>query len=63
MDLERIDGIKHAFQALSEKFGSGKSFEDVFELFGTFSDQSDVLFNVRKTEVFCCSALKSLNFF
>lgn len=40
------DGIKHAFSALSEKFGKNGSLVDVFELFGEFEPgQRNVLFN------------------
>lgn len=47
LNPDRVDGIKHSFTALSEKFGAGKKFEDVFELFGEFSKgEADVLFDV-----------------
>lgn len=47
MHPDRIDGVKHSFTALSEKFGHCKSFEDVFELFGEFEKgQNDVIFDV-----------------
>jgi hypothetical protein len=43
----RIDGVKHSFTALSDKFGHGKPIEDVFEMFGEFEKgQRDVLFDV-----------------
>jgi hypothetical protein len=43
----RVDGIKHSFTALSEKFGHQKAFEDVFEMFGEFEKgQHDVMFDV-----------------
>jgi len=39
--------VKHAFVALSEKFGHKSKFEDVFELFGEFEeDQPNILFDV-----------------
>lgn len=43
----KIGNIKHAFTALSEKFGHGGKIEDVFELFGEFeAGQKNVLFDV-----------------
>lgn len=40
------DGIKHAFSALSDKFGKDGSLVDVFELFGEFeAGQRNVLFS------------------
>lgn len=50
MNPNRVDGIKHSFTALSEKFGASKKFEDVFELFGEFEKgEADVLFDVSQT--------------
>lgn len=47
LNSNRVDGIKHSFTALSEKFGVAKKFEDVFELFGEFEKgEADVLFDV-----------------
>lgn len=42
------DVIKNVFLTISNKFGHGRPFEVVFELFGEFEkDQHDVLFDVR----------------
>lgn len=50
MSAHRVDGIKHTFTALSEKFGHKKPLEDVFELFGEFEAGShDVLFDVSRS--------------
>lgn len=47
LNSDRVDGIKHAFTLLSEKFGHQKPLEDVFELFGEFEkEQKNVLFDV-----------------
>lgn len=47
MNSNKLDGIKHSFTALSEKFGHAKPLEDVFELFGEFEKgEHDVLFDV-----------------
>lgn len=47
MSSYKIDGFKHSFNALSDKFGHLKPFEDVFELFGEFEKgHNDVLFDV-----------------
>lgn len=40
------DGIEHAFSELSNQFGKGSSFEEVFELFGEFEPgKKDVIFS------------------
>lgn len=50
---DKVDGIKHSFTALSEKFGHKRPLEDVFELFGEFKkEQRDVLFDVSFHENF-----------
>lgn len=50
LSAHRVDGIKHTFTALSEKFGHKKPLEDVFELFGEFEAGShDVLFDVSRS--------------
>lgn len=42
------DVIKNVFLTISSKFGHGRPFEVVFELFGEFEKgQHDVLFDVR----------------
>lgn len=50
LSAHRVDGIKHTFTALSDKFGHKKPLEDVFELFGEFEAGShDVLFDVSRS--------------
>lgn len=52
LDSYKAGGIKHAFTALSDKFGHEKPNQDVFELFGEFEKgQKDVLFDVSRLEM------------
>lgn len=46
MSSHELDGIKHTFSALSDKFGKSGNLVDVFELFGEFEPgQKNILFN------------------
>lgn len=46
MSNHESDGIKHAFSALSDKFGKDGKLVDVFELFGEFEPgQKNILFS------------------